>query len=90
MADRKINKITAAELQKSIAQFAQNHPQGAVKRLVSLWKGIYKTAMMNGITVVNQAELITVPKTSIETRKRNTNMTYQDFLDFMDHLQEHP
>ena len=89
MADRKINKITAAELQRSIAQFAQKHPQGAVKRLVSLWRGIYKTAMMNGIMVVNQAELITVPKSSIETKKRNTDMTYQDFLDFMQHLQEH-
>lgn len=83
LVDRPINTITLAELQEDINKYATQHTQERVKRYISFWKHIYKTALMLQLSIPDYTQIITVPKSKVIAKSHPREVTYYEFQKFL-------
>ena len=84
LAKKPISKVTASEIQTGINKFAETHSPDALSRTLSLWKRIYRAALMSGCPVVDQSQLVILPKAkkpSAPHRKHCTTAELEQFLE---------
>lgn len=84
-----IDKVTAADVQMSINQYAETHATDQVNRLLTVWKQIYRTAMLMQIPVIDRSQMVIVPKSKIIAKKRNQDIDYNSLVQFMDALKKY-
>ena len=84
-----IKDITTADVMKSVAEYAKDHSDLAVERLVSLWSIIFETAQMMDIPVPNRAKVVraNMPKAQKPVDKRKTYASDEDIHKFLDTIQ---
>ena len=54
---------------------------GTIKHVFSLWKGLYKTAIMNEILNIDQTMKITRPKSLVPTKAKRSQVTNLETID---------
>lgn len=83
-----IKKITAAEIIKSVTAFAQEHSDGTVERLISVWHSIFQAAQMMGYPVVDHSLTVRAnrPKSKIVAEQRDVMATDEEIETFLDVL----
>ena len=68
-----ISKITTADIQKNINEYAENKSNERIHRYVILWSKIYKVALMLGYDVVDRSKMVITPKSKkIKSKKKAT------------------
>lgn len=84
--DVEINKITAADIQKSLNQYAKNQTKEQTERLLSVWRRIYDTAAMLEINIPDRTKAVSIPLQCKAEKKRETVINWHDFDLFIDTL----
>lgn len=74
-----IDEITISDIQLSVNQYAQDHSQDAVSRLMTVWRQIFKCALILGYDVPDRTEAVIIPKSKIVTQHRDVRMNIEDF-----------
>lgn len=88
LRDRYIDEITVSDIQLSVNQYAEDHSQDAVSRLMTVWRQIYKCALILGYDIPDKTEAVIVPKSKIVTQHRDVRMNTEDFLIVLETLKE--
>ena len=83
-----IDEVTVSDIQLSVNQYAQDHSQDAVSRLMTVWRQIFKCALILGYDVPDRTEAVIVPKSKIVTQHRDVRMNTEDFLTVLEALKE--
>lgn len=74
-----IDEITISDIQLSVNQYAQDHSQDAVSRLMTVWRQIFKCALILGYDIPDRTEAVIIPKSKIVTQHRDVRMNIEDF-----------
>lgn len=95
MRTKPISKVTAADLQRMVNDFAQTHSADALSRTKSILKQIYRAAAMSGIPVMDQSQMLIMPKAKKSQRAHAKHCTAADvdlfvegLLDYNSHTPE--
>lgn len=83
-----IKDIKTADVMKSVVDYAKDHSDPAVERLISLWSIIFETAQMMDIPVPNRAKFVRVnkPKGQQPVEKREVYASDEDIHTFLEAL----
>lgn len=60
--NKTIDKITSADIQMCLNQYAENHAQLDVSRVLSVWRRIYKVCAMKNINVIDRTIAVSMPR----------------------------
>lgn len=80
LQDKLISEITVADIQLCMNEYAETHSDDAVKRLLTIWRQIYKACTILGYDVPDRTQAVILPKSKIVTTKREVRMDYNDFI----------
>ena len=81
-----LSKVTAAELQTMVNDFAQTHSADALSRTKSILKQIYRAALMSGCPIVDQSQMIIMPKAKKAQAQHKKHCTPADLELFIEGL----
>ncbi|MBQ6222502.1 MAG: site-specific integrase, partial [Solobacterium sp.] len=81
-----ISDITASDIQHTLTERAKTHADDGVKRLHTIWKQIYDTAMLEGYPVVNVSLSVQVPKSRVLPHSKSVIISKADFSNFLSAL----
>lgn len=84
--DVDITKVTAAMVQKTISDYAQEHTQGQTDLCHTLWHQIFEYADMLEIPVTDKTRKVKKVKAMVPTKKRKNTVSREDFRTFMEAL----
>lgn len=84
-----LSKITAADIQTMINDFAETHSTDALSRTKSMWKRIYQAAAMSGCPVFDQSTLVVMPKAKKPKASRAKHCTLSELEQFLEALREY-
>ena len=86
--DITIDKITLADIQQSLNKYAKTHSKEDTKRVVSIWKRIYKVCAYREINIVDKTALLddkSFPDCR-EAKHRKKDISLEDLEKFLDTL----
>ena len=89
LANRKISSITAADIQRSLNTYGENHSTSAVKHLLSIWRQIYKVCAIEELPVPDKTQAVVNYESKMIPKKRETRITHEQFQQFIDCLSEY-
>lgn len=89
VANRKISSVTAADIQRSLNQYGEDHSSESVKRLLTIWKQIYKVCAIEELPIPDKTLAVTKYESKVVPATRSTRTTYEDFQAFLDQLLEY-
>ena len=84
-ADVSIDKITSADIQTSINNYARTHTKRQVSGLLAIWKRIYKTAVMMNINIPDRTVPVVIPE-CYQGTPRKKEISADDLETFCDTL----
>lgn len=84
--DVPLNKITSADIQKSLVKYAADHSQNAVKRVITLWRQLFQTASMYGYEISDKTLALKPVKARKVIVPKSTQTDYDTFVTFSDAL----
>lgn len=84
--NKPLSKVTAAEIQKMVNDFAQTHSADALSRTKSIWKQIYHAALMSGCPIADQSMLVVMPKAKKPQKSHSKHCTVDELERFIDGL----
>lgn len=88
LENKYIDEITVSDIQLSVNQYAQDHSQDAVSRLMTVWRQIFKCALILGYDIPDRTEAVIMPKSKIVTKHRDVRMNIDDFVTVLDELKK--
>lgn len=88
-ANKKISTVTAADIQRSLNQYGEKHSSESVKRLLTIWKQIYRVCAMEELPVPDKTLAVRKYESKVVPVSRNTRTTQEDFQTFLDYLAEY-
>lgn len=75
-----IDKITAGDIQKSINQYISNHSYEQTKRLLWLWRDMFKITTMQGYVITDLTPSVKIPKSkAVINNKKKVTFTMEEF-----------
>ena len=83
LADKPITEVTLLDVQLSLTKFAEVRTQAQLRRLMTVWRRIYRTAALMQIPVINYTDMVVIPQSRVQGRiqvKETDYATYQKFL----------
>jgi integrase len=83
LAKKDILKVTAADVQKSLNEYARDHSDGCVADAMTVWRQIYQVAFMMELPVRDMSRVVTVPKSKVPKQPRATSCTLEDIEAFL-------
>ena len=83
---KNILKVTTEDVQRSINEYCKTHSQNQVKHAMSVWRQIYKVALLSEIPVVDRSAMVVIPKSKVVEKKHGTIITHENFEKFADEL----
>jgi integrase len=84
--DVPLNKIKTSDIQQSIVEFAENHSNDSIQRLVSVWRAIYHAALMLEYEITDKTIALKNVKSKIVSIPRSTATDVETFNLFCDEL----
>lgn len=85
-ADTPLNKITSADIQRSLVAYSVNHSQDAIKRVISVWRQLFQTATMSGYDISDKTLALKPVKSKLISIPKNTATDFETFIAFSDEL----
>lgn len=82
-----IEKITSADIQKSVNEYAATHTREQSKHFLSVWRLIYKTAVMMNISIPDRTIPVKLPDECKQDQPRKKEVSAEDLEQFLDTLQ---
>lgn len=83
---KNIIKVTTSDVQNSINDFSKDRSQNNINNAMSIWRQIYKAALIAEIPVVNRAEMVMVPKSRKVVIPKDNKLNIEDFEKFLNEL----
>lgn len=87
--DKRLSDISVADIQESLNSYAKSHSQDAVKRLLTVWRQIYKCALMLGYEISDKTTAVVLPKSKVVSKRRSVQMNESDFRTVLNGLLEY-
>ena len=84
--DVPLNKIKTSDIQQSIVEFAENHSNDSIQRLVSVWRAIYHAALMLEYEITDKTIALKNVKSKVVSIPRSTATDVETFNLFCDEL----
>lgn len=84
--DVPLNKIKTSDIQQSIVEFAENHSNDSIQRLISVWRAIYHAALMLEYEITDKTIALKNVKSKIVSIPRSTATDVETFNLFCDEL----
>lgn len=81
-----IDEITVSDIQMSVNKYAEDHSQDAVSRLMTVWRQIFKCALILGYDIPDRTKAVIIPKSKIVTQHRDVRMNIEDFQTVLEEL----
>ena len=88
-ANKKISTITAADIQRSLNKYGSTHSSESVKRLLSIWRQIYKVCAIEELPITDKTQAVVKYESKVVPQKRDTRTTHEDLQTFIDALAEY-
>lgn len=85
-ANKKISTVTAADIQRSLNQYGETHSSESVKRLLTVWKQIYRVCAIEELPVPDKTLAVRKYESKVVPVSRNTRTTQEEFQTFIDYL----
>ncbi len=89
-ATKRIDKITIADIQKSVNDFSMNHTQKELSGFVSCWRDFFKLASMLDVPVSDKTLSIIIPKSKLVKKSFPVTFSDSDFFKLLDILITYP
>ncbi len=83
-----IEKLTSADIQKSINQYAKDHTREQTRHLLAVWRLIYKTAVMMNLSIPDRTVPVTVPDCKPD-QPRKKEISAADLDTFLEVLEKY-
>ncbi|MCR5794955.1 MAG: site-specific integrase [Solobacterium sp.] len=83
-----IDKITSADIQQSINEYAKTHTKRATSGLLAVWRQIYKVSALLGINVIDRTVAVVIPE-CVQGTPRKKDISDEDLKTFCDCLVEY-
>lgn len=84
-----ISEITAADIQKTLNDYAAHASQGQVDKGMTIWRQIYQICLLLEIPVADRSRMVRKPKSKIPTKKRKKHCTDDELEAFIEALNEY-
>lgn len=81
-AETPINKITSADIQLSLNEYAKTHTSLETSKLMSVWRRIFKVCAMKDISVPDRSAAVTIPKGIQPAPRRSKEISLEDLETF--------
>ena len=81
-----IGDITAADVQRTLNEYAATHSQGQLNKLVTVWRQIYQTCFLMELPIVDRSRMVKIPKSKIPTRRLKKHCTEEELEAFLECL----
>lgn len=82
----RIDKLTISDIQLSLNEYAETHSDDAVKRLLTIYKQLYKTAHLLGYDVTDHTAAVVRPVSKVVTKKKPVEVSEETFRTVLDGL----
>lgn len=79
-----IDKIVIADIQKTVNAYAKTHTEKQTSRCITLWRQIYKTAIMLGYPIPDLTVALIMPKCQPDKPARDNSISLEDFNKILD------
>lgn len=89
LADKRLDKVSAAEVQMSLNEYARTHTQDMTSKLLSCWRQIYRAARLMGYDLPDRTQQVILPKSRVVTAPKPQDLTREDFERFCEALLEY-
>ena len=86
LRNTKIEAVTNADVQLSINRFAEGHTQDAIKRALTVWRLIFRAAMINDLIIPDRTRAVIVPKSQVQIKRREKFCTHEELKIFLEAL----
>lgn len=73
-----IKNVKAHQIQQSLNQMVDICSQDTINRVLSLWKSLYKTAIINDMCMSDTTIKVIPPKSNVVVKERNKTTSYKD------------
>ena len=83
--DTPLADITSADIQLTVNQYAETHTKYETGKMLAVWRRLYKTAAMMELNVPDKTAAVVLPE-GVPGKKRNVELSLQDFNTFLDCL----
>ena len=84
--NKKITAITTADIQRSLNQYGKTHTAESVKRMLSIWRQIYRVCAIEELPIPDKTLAVTKYDSKVVPKTRETRITYEEFQQFIDYL----
>lgn len=74
-----IDRVTIADIQTSLNNYALDHSNDAVSRLLTVWRQIYKAAFIMEYDIPDLTRSVVLPRSKKVTSKRPVELSIDDF-----------
>lgn len=81
-----ISEVTAADIQKTLNDYAAHAAQGQVDKGLTVWRQIYQVCLMMEMPVADRSRMVQKPKSKIPTKKRKKHCTDEELEIFIQAL----
>lgn len=81
--NRAIETIRTSDVQESLTDYAKMHTDGEVSRLKTVWSKLYFIAGQLELPIPDKTKYVKMPKSKIPTKKRETRISKEDFINFL-------
>lgn len=86
-ADIPIDKITTAQLQENINEYALTHSDGYISKYIGAWSRLFHIALMLGYNVPDKTKMVVKPRSKKISKQKQVTISEQDFQIFMSALE---
>lgn len=76
---RDLHTITTADIQASLVKFAEVKSDDTLKRIVSVWKRIYKTAAILDLGITDKTVGLVIPRSKVPARAKRKPLTVETY-----------
>lgn len=74
-----LDKVTIADIQTSLNDYAESHSNDAVSRLMTVWRQLYKAAFILGYDLPDITRSVVLPRSKRVTKKKPVDVSLDDF-----------
>lgn len=85
-ADVPISKITTAELQANINEYALTHSDDYISKYIYAWSRLYLIALMLGYNIADRTKMIIKPRSKKIAKQKQVTISDSDFKQFINVL----
>lgn len=86
--DTRIEKITAADIQMCINQYARTHTKRQVRGLLAIWRRIYRTALLLNIAIPDRSAQVLIPE-CVPDQPKKKEISAADLETFLEVLEKY-